>query len=77
MLAAPYRTGGKNEQEEVASLGVVFGRLSLGRMRNGSWHGGRYTEHRKSRKEDRLWRIGRDLIRRWKHPQTASDEHRA
>ena len=37
-------TGGKNEQEEVDSLGVVFGRLSLGRMRNGSWHGGRYTE---------------------------------
>ena len=74
MLAAPYPTGDKNEKDEIASLGVAFGRLSLGRMRNGSWHGGRYTEHRKSRKEDRLWRIGRDLIRRFgNYPGKSTD----
>jgi hypothetical protein len=52
--------GGKNEKEEIAYLGVAFGRLSLRRMRNGSRHGGRYTEHRESREKGSL-RIGRDL----------------
>jgi hypothetical protein len=51
--------GGKNEKAEMASLGVAFGRFSLSRMRNGSRHGGRYTEHRESREKDSLWRIGR------------------
>jgi hypothetical protein len=57
MLAALYRRGVKNEKEEIAYLGVAFGRLSLRRMRNGSRHGGRYTEHRESREKGSL-RIG-------------------
>jgi hypothetical protein len=58
MLAALFvSTGGKNEKEEIAYLGVAFGRLSLRRMRNGSRHGGRYTEHRESREKGSL-RIG-------------------
>ena len=32
MLAAPYPTGGKNEKEEIASLVIAGGRLSLRRM---------------------------------------------
>jgi hypothetical protein len=36
--------GGKNEKEDIASLDIAFGRLSLRRMRNNSWHRGRYTE---------------------------------
>jgi hypothetical protein len=63
MLAAPYPTGGKNEKEEIASLVIAGGRLSLRRMRNDSWHGGRYTEHRKSREKDSLWRIGETCCR--------------
>ena len=60
MLAAVDRTAEvKNEKEEIASLDIAFRRLSLSRMRNNSWHGGRYTEHRKSREKDSLWRIGR------------------
>jgi hypothetical protein len=59
MLAARYPAGGKNEKEEIASLVIAFGRLSVGRMRNDSWHGGRYTEHRESREKDSFWRIGR------------------
>ena len=55
-----YRTGGKNEKEEIASLGIAFGRLSLRRMRNDSRHGGRYTESRESREKDSLRRIGRE-----------------
>jgi hypothetical protein len=61
MLAAAYSTGGKNEKEEIASLVIACSRPSLTRMRNDSWHGGRYTEHRESREKDCLWRIGRDL----------------
>ena len=38
-------------------MGVALGRLSLRRMRNGSRHGGRYTEHRESREKGSL-RIG-------------------
>jgi len=53
--------GGKDEKEEIASLGVAFGRLSLRRMRNDSRDGGRYTEHRESREKDSLGRIGRNL----------------
>jgi hypothetical protein len=41
--------GGKNEEEEIAYLGIAFGHLSLRRMRNDSWHGGGYTEPWKSR----------------------------
>jgi hypothetical protein len=59
MVAAPYSTGGKNEKEEIASLVIVCGRPSLTRMRNDSWHGGRYTETRESREKDSL-RIRRD-----------------
>jgi hypothetical protein len=58
MLAAPHRTGGKNEKEEIASLVITFGHHNLRRMRNDSWHGRRYTEHRKSREKDSLWRVG-------------------
>jgi len=61
MLAALYSTGGKDEKEEIASLVIARGRPSLTRMRNDSWHGGRYTEYRESREKDSLWRIGRDL----------------
>jgi hypothetical protein len=61
MLAALYSTGGKDEKEEIASLVIARGRPSLTRMRNDSWHGGRYTEYRQSREKDSLWRIGRDL----------------
>jgi hypothetical protein len=61
MLAAPYPTGGKNEKEEIASLVIACSRPSRTRMRNDSWHGGRYTEHWESREKDSLWRIGRDL----------------
>jgi len=65
MLAALYRRGGKNEKEEIAYLGVAFGRLSLRRMRNGSRHGGRYSEHRESREKGSL-RIGAGPeCRRW------------
>jgi hypothetical protein len=63
MLAAPYPTGGKNEKEEIASLVIACGRPSLTRMRNDSWNGGRYTEHRESREKDSLWRIGDTVIR--------------
>jgi hypothetical protein len=51
--------GGKNEKGEIASLGIAFGRLGLRRMRNGSWHGGGYTESRESREKGSL-RITRD-----------------
>ena len=61
MVAAPYSTGGKNEKEDIASLVIACGRLSLRRMRNDSRHGGRYTEPRESSEKDSLWRIGRDL----------------
>jgi len=55
-----YRSlGGKNEKEDVASLGVAFGRLSLRRMCNDSRHRGRYTEPRASLEKGSL-RIGRD-----------------
>jgi hypothetical protein len=58
MLAALYGQGrGKNEKEEIASLGIAFGRLSLRRMRNDARHGGRYTESRESREKDILRRI--------------------
>jgi hypothetical protein len=53
-----YRTGGKNEKKEIASLGIAFGRLGLRRMRNGSRYGGRYTEARESGEKDGF-RIGR------------------
>ena len=52
-------SGGKNEKEDVASLGVAFGRLSLRRMCNASRHRGRYTEPRESLEKGSL-RIGRD-----------------
>ena len=42
------RLGDKNEKEEVASLGVAFGRLSLRRMCNDSRPRRRYTEARES-----------------------------
>src|SRR5262245_14353767 len=54
--------GGKDEKEQIASLGVPFGRLSLTRMCDDSWHGGRYTEHRKSGEKDSLWRIGANML---------------
>jgi hypothetical protein len=59
MFAARYSMGGKNEKEEIASLGIAFGRLGLRRMRNGSRHRGRYTASWESREKDSL-RIGRD-----------------
>jgi hypothetical protein len=43
---------------------VVFGRLNFRRMRNDSWHGGRYTEHRERREKGSLWRIGRHFLDR-------------
>ena len=58
MLAAEYTREVKNGKEEIDCLGVVFGRLNVSRMRNDSWHGRRYTEHRKSREKDSLWRVG-------------------
>jgi hypothetical protein len=51
--------GGRNEKEDVASLGVAFGRPSLRRMCNDSRHRGRYTEPRESLEKGSL-RLGRD-----------------
>ena len=36
--------GVKNERQNIASLGLTFGRFRLRRMRNASRHRGRYTE---------------------------------
>src|SRR5262245_37777739 len=48
-----YRfTWRQNEKEDVAPLGVVFGRINLGRMRNYSRHRGRSTGPRESVKKD-------------------------
>jgi hypothetical protein len=44
--------GGKNEKENVVSLGVAFGRLFIRRMRNASRHGGGYTEPRERLEKD-------------------------
>jgi hypothetical protein len=47
-----YRfTWRQNEKEDVAPLGVAFGRINLGRMRNDSRHRGRSTRPRESVKK--------------------------
>jgi hypothetical protein len=47
-----YRfTWRQNEKEDVAPLGVAFGRINLGRMRNDSRHRGRSTGPRESVKK--------------------------
>src|SRR5262245_8317009 len=47
-----YRfTWRQNEKEDVAPLGLAFGRINLGRMRNDSWHRGRSTGPRESVKK--------------------------
>jgi hypothetical protein len=43
-----------DEKEEISFLFIAFGCLSLRRMRNGSRHGGRYTESRESRKKEQF-----------------------
>src|SRR5262249_63123 len=48
-----YRfTWRQNEKEDVAPLGVAFGRINRGRMCNYSWHRGRSTGPRESVKKD-------------------------
>jgi hypothetical protein len=61
-LTCPSLRGGRNEEEEIVSLGIAFGRLSLTRMRNDSRHGGRHSEPRESHKKISLWRIDANVL---------------